>query len=121
MKSDLSDSFSELNKTSREYLKTQVEIIKLSFLEKVTKISAFLISSVVLLVFGMLIFLFAALAFVVWYERMYGDYLTGLLIVLGLVVIMAILFIIFRNSLVTSKVLRTISSILLESAEEDEE
>ena len=61
------------------------------------------------------------MAFVVWYESMYGDYLTGLLIVLGLVVILGILFIIFRNNLITSKVLRTISSILLEPDEDDEE
>lgn len=119
MKSDLSNSITELNETVREYLKTQLEIVKLSFLEKVTRITVFLISSVIYLVFGTLFFVFAALAFVVWYESIYGDYLTGLLIVLGLVVIFGILFIIFRNSIVTSKVLRTISSILLEPEEDN--
>ena len=120
MKSNLSNSITDLQKTVREYLITQVEVVKLSFLEKLTKISVFLISSVVFLVFGTLFFLFASLAFIVWYESMYGDYLTGLLIVMGVVVVMAIFFIIFRDSIVTSKVLRKISSILFEPDEEDE-
>ena len=119
MKSDLSNSITELQKTVRDYLITQVDIVRLSFLEKLTKIAVFFISSVVFLVIGTLIFVFAALTFVVWYESLYGNYLTGLLIVLGAVVALGILFIIFRNNFVTSRVLKKISTIILELDHED--
>ncbi len=117
MKTNLSDNFNDLNKTVQEYLKVRLDLIKLTLLEKMTKISVFIISTMIFILFGTIFFLFAATTFVVWYGNQYQDYLTGLFIVIGVIVLLGLLFYIFRSNLVTSSIIKKFSSILFENNE----
>ncbi|WP_423127684.1 phage holin family protein [Gaoshiqia sp. Z1-71] len=119
MKTNLSNNFSELGNTIGEYLKLHLDLIKLSFLEKMTKISVFLISMIVLIVLGSIFFLFASAAFVIWYGNQFQDYLAGLLIVMGAIVVLAVIFLFIRRNLISSAIIRTINSILFENNKED--
>ncbi|MCW0483044.1 hypothetical protein N2K84_09910 [Prolixibacteraceae bacterium A06] len=118
MKSNLSDNFHELNQSVQDYLKVRLDLVKLTLLEKMTKISVFLISTVVFILLGMIFFLFATTAFVVWYGNQFQDYLTGLFIVTGVVVLIGLLFLLLRKSLITTTIIQKLSSILFEEDEE---
>lgn len=117
MKSNLSDNFHELNQSVQDYLKVRLDLVKLTLLEKMTKISVFLISTVVFILLGMIFFLFATTAFVVWYGNQFQDYLTGLFIVTGVVVLIGLLFLLLRKSLITTTIIQRLSSILFEEDE----
>lgn len=119
MKTNLSNNFSELESSIKDYLKIHLQIAKLSMLEKLVKITIFTISSIVLMLASTLLFFFAAAAFVIWYGSNYQDYLTGLFIVMGIVVLITLLFYVFRRVFVESYVIKTLSSILLQDETDD--
>ncbi len=114
MKANLSDNFGELNKSVQDYLKIRTELVKLSVLEKMTKISVYLISTLSGIIFAALFFLFFSAAFVVWYGTQFNDFLTGLLIIIGILFLLLIVFLIFRKSMITSTIIENLSSILFE-------
>src|SRR5690606_9109923 len=113
MKTSLSNNFNELGNSVKEYLNIHLQLVKLSMVEKLVKISVFIISSMVLLLASTIVFCFAATAFVIWYGTTYQDYLTGLFIVMGFVVLITLLFYVFRRVFVESMVIKKFSSILL--------
>lgn len=121
MSKNLSDNFSELSETTKKYIQARIELVKLSFLEKATHITAYLIDSLVLILLVVLIVLFALAAFVVWYGQTYHDYLTGLLLAIGMLVVLTVLFILFKKRIVTSAVLKGYSSILFDEEKKKEE
>lgn len=114
MKSNLSNNLNDLSQSVQDYLQVHVDLIKLTLVEKMTKISVFVVSSIVFILLGMIFFLFASAAFVVWYGNQYQDYLTGLFFIIGLVVLLGIIFILLRNSVITSSIIKKLSSILFE-------
>ena len=119
MKKNLSNSLAGLNKTIRDYLKIQIKLVKLNLLQKMTKLSLFLISTIVFILLGAIFFLFAAAAFVIWYGNTYGNYLTGLLIISGTILFLGLIFVITRRNIITSIIIKNLSSILFE--DEDDE
>ncbi len=114
MKSNLSNNFSELNKTVQDYLKVHIDLAKLTALEKMTKISVYMISYLVGIILASLFFIFFASAFVFWYGYQFQDYLTGLFIVIGFIIILALFFFLFGKSSVTTSIIKNLSSILFE-------
>jgi len=117
MQKDLTKSIGELNKSAKEYFQTRVDLIKLSMLEKTTKISSFLLTYWILATFLIWIIAFVAAAFAIWYGLNYGNYFTGLLIAAGCLMLLAVLFVLFRQKIVTTLFLRNFSEILLEEEE----
>lgn len=114
MKTSLSNNLSELGKTIQEYVQLRLDLTKLTALEKMTRISVFLISLLVMILLVSLFFIFFAAAFVVWYGDKFQDYLTGLFIVSSVVVVLGLLFYIFRRALVTTPIIKNLSEILFE-------
>jgi prepilin signal peptidase PulO-like enzyme (type II secretory pathway) len=121
MSRNLSDSIGELSDVSRKYIQTRIDLVKLTILGKATQVTTYLISSFLLTMAGALILFFGLAAFVVWYGQVYHDYLTGLLLVTGLLVFMTVLFALFKEQLISSFVLRKYASMLFEEDEEEEE
>ena len=120
MSNNLSNSFSDLSDTAKKYIHARIDLVKLTVLGKITRSTSFIVSSLVIILLGMLVLLFSLAAFVVWYGQVYHDYLTGLLLAIGILVVVAILFMVFRKQLITSTVLRMYSSILFEDDDEEE-
>ncbi len=120
MKRDLSNSLASLNKTIMEYMKVQIKLAKLNLLQKMTKISVLIISTVVFILLGAIFFLFVSAAFVVWYGNTFGNYLTGLLIISGTIILLGFIFLVARRNVITSVIIKNLSSILFED-EKDEE
>lgn len=119
MSSDLSKNITKINKSAKKYFETKVDLIKLSFLEKSTRFTALLINlwilgSLFILIIG---FLFAA--FAIWYGSKYGNYAEGMLIAGGLLLLLALIFVVFRKRLVTNTVLRHYSKIIFDESNDD--
>ncbi len=119
MSSDLSKDISNINDSAKEYFKTKVDLVKLSFLEKSTKLTSLLINLWILisLLIWILIFVFAA--FAVWYGDKYHNYTEGILISGGILLLIAIIFMVFRKYLVTDSVLRQYSKIMFDNTENE--
>ncbi len=121
MSKNLSDNINELGDVTKKYVQTRIDLVKLTVLSKATQVTSYLISNLILALGGALILFFVLVAFVVWYGQTYGDYLTGLLLAIGVLVVLFVLFALFRNQLISSMVLRKYSSMLFEEEEEEEE
>lgn len=119
MKMNLSNNITVIQNLVTEYLSLKLELVKLSVLEKITKITIFLTSLMVIILAINIFIIFASAAFIVWYGANYQDYLTGLLIVMGFVVLMMVIFFLFRRTIFESFFLKTYSSILLEKENDD--
>jgi len=118
MSNDLTKNISKLNDSAKNYFQAKVDLIKISLLEKSTKITAMLIN---ILIFILLIFWmlgFAVAAFAAWYGNTYNDYPKGILIAAGIMLILVLLFIVFRKSIITTSVLRYYSRIIFEDENE---
>ena len=121
MSKNLSDNLSGLNDAAKQYIQARVDLIKLSVLSKATHLTTYLINSLVIILFGALIVMFALAAFVAWYGEVYHDYLTGLLLAVIILVVCAVLFFLFKKKIVTSAVLRSYSTMLFEENRKEED
>ncbi len=120
MKTSLSNNFNELGDSVKEYLNVHLQLIKLSLVEKMVKITVFIITSMVAVLASTMLFILASAAFVIWYGSKFQDYLTGLFILMGIVVLITLLFYVLRRAFVESYIVKTLSSILLqEETDED--
>jgi uncharacterized membrane protein len=120
MKTNLSNNFKGLRDSAKEYISLKLDLARLSVLEKLTKISVFLTVLLAFILAGTLLFLFSTTVFVVWYGNNYGDYISALWIVIGIVFLLAVLFYFFRNAVVTTFFLKTYSKILIDDDEDDD-
>jgi len=114
MSKSLKKNISKINNSAKEYFQTKVDLLKLSFLEKSTRLVAFLINIWVLISLLIWILGFAVAAFAIWYGKTYDNFTAGLLIASGLMLLIAFLFIVFRKNMVTTMVLQHFSKIILE-------
>ena len=114
MKSSLSNTLSEFSQAIRDYLQVHLDLARLTALEKTTKLSVYLITATVFLILGSLFFFFVSAAFVVWYGTHFNDYLTGLLIIIGIIIVAGILFYAARHTIVTRTVLKKLSAIFFD-------
>lgn len=120
MSNNLSNSISELSETAKEYVQVKIDLLKLSVLSKATRMTTAVINSLVLILFGAIILLFSLAALVIWYGQRYDDYLTGLLLAIGILIVLAVLFLLLKKHVVTSTVMQNYSSILFDEEKEDD-
>lgn len=117
MSNDLTKSIGELNHSTKQYFQTKVDLIKISLLEKTTKITSFLVTFYVLASVLIWILVFIAAAFVAWYGKTNGNYYHGILLAAGGLLILFVLFILFRKKIITQTLLRNYSEILFQDDE----
>ena len=114
MSKDLIENVSELNDSVKSYIKTKVDLIKLSILEKTTRFISYIFSMLVIILFSIMVIGFLFAAFAVWYGQTSGNYYAGLLIAAGCMVIIAALFIMLRNKIITNSVIKKFAEIIYE-------
>ncbi len=114
MSKNLKKNISKLNDSAKEYFQTKVDLIKVSLLEKSTRLTSFLINIWILASLIIWILGFAIAAFAAWYGKTYNNYTEGLLIAGGLMLFAALLFVIFRKKIVTISVLQHFSKIIFD-------
>lgn len=114
MSDTLTNNFSKLNDAVKDYVKARIDLVKLQVLKKASQSLSFLFSLLVFILLATLFLMFSGAAFVLWYGNTYNDYLTGVLIASGIIVLLAVLFMAFRKRILTSVFLNIFSEILYE-------
>ncbi len=122
MSNDLTKNIAELNSSAKEYFKVKVDLIKISLLEKTTKLTAVLINFWIITTLLIFVLTFVVAAFAVWYGMTYNNFPGGLLIAGCFLLLVTLLFYVLRKKIITTTVLRYYSEIILnnENDEEDE-
>lgn len=119
MSKDLISNITELQTAVKSYVQTKIDLIQLSFVEKSARFVSVLISSLVVILMAALVIGFVTAAFVVWYNQTYHNLIDGLLIGAGFLVCLLVIFILSRNKLVTTFMVRYFSEILNEADDDD--
>ncbi len=120
MSDGLEKNFASLNDSVKAYLKTKVDLMKVSLLSKLTKLTATMVYMWVIATFVILILIFVAAGFVVWFGETYHNFSEGFLLAGGCMFVIMVLFIIFRKKIVATPVLRHYSEIIFEDENESE-
>lgn len=119
MSKELTQNLGALNGSVKSYVQTKIDLVKLTFLEKSTRFIASYLSFQIVIMFAILIIGFVAAALAVWYGEAYNNYFEGLLLAGGLLVLLAVIFIILRKRIVTRLVLKNFSDIMYEDEKSD--
>lgn len=119
MSNDLKKDFTKVNDAAQDYLKTKVDLLKVSLLAKLTNITAALINLWIIATFLIWILTIAAAGFIVWYGQTYQNYLMGFLLAGGFLILILLLFVVFRQKIITNPVLRNFSEIIFDDKESE--
>ena len=68
--------------------------------------------------FATLVIAFGASAFAIWYGQAHQNFVEGVLIAGGGLILIAALFILFRKAIITTSVIRNFSEIMFEDEED---
>ena len=117
MSNELTKNISGLSSSAKSYVQTKVDLMKLSLLEKTSRFATYLFSVMIVVLFATLIIAFLAAAFAVWYGQTYNNYINGVLIAAGGLLVIGAVFILLRKVLITSSVIRNFSEIMFEEEE----
>jgi len=117
MSNELVKNFGELNGSVKNYIQVKIDLVKLSVLSKLTRLTTFLVNFLIVVLFVFLVIGFGATAFAVWYGQTYNSYFGGLLIAGGSLIVLALIFVLLRRRIITTSVIRNFAEILLEDDE----
>jgi len=118
MSNELVKNLGELNGSVKNYIQVKIDLVKLSILSKLTRLTTFLVNFLIVILFAFLVIGFGATAFAVWYGQAYSNYLGGLLIAGGSLIVLVLIFVLLRKQIITTAVIRNFAEILLEEEEE---
>ena len=117
MSNELVKNLGELNGSVKNYVQVKIDLVKLSLLSKLTRLTTFLINFLIVVLFVFLVIGFGATAFAVWYGQTYNNYFAGLLISGGSMIVLVLTFVLLRRQIITTAVIRNFSEIILEEEE----
>lgn len=119
MSDKLTESVAGLNEAVKQYLQAKLDLVKLLLLKKTSKYMSVLFGMLIIILLTTLIVAFAGAVFTMWYGQMYNNYIEGALIVVGSLIVLLVLFLLFRKRILTSLFLSKFSTILFEDNEVD--
>ncbi len=107
----------EFNDALKEYMQIQLDLEKVSLLEKLSQIGPYLFKIVVVVYFSILIVGFFIGALAVWFGSAFNNYFFGVLIAGAGLVIIAVFLIVMRKKIAVASILSNLSRILLSDGE----
>jgi len=120
MSKELSKDIAGLTESAQNYIEAKIDLLKLTFLERMARFTTFLFSFIILALFFILIAGLAAAMFILWYGQEFGNYIEGTLIATGILALFALLFFLFRKKIITNTAVRNFSDILFLDEKENE-
>ena len=114
----LSESFTELSEVVQKYVDARMRYWRLILLEKSTRATTFLFSSLVVLVLMLSGIMFLGFAFSFWYAENYGSLWTGFLISAGLSVLLLLIVFFLRKWIFSRNIIRNLRKLILSEEEE---
>jgi hypothetical protein len=115
----ISENFSELADNVKRYVQLKIDLLKLNFLEKFSKLVSFVVITLVFFLLFLFIVLFISMGFIFWFRDNFGHEWLGAIIVACFYLLMGIVIWLFRFRLFLNPVVARLSKILFE--DEDEE
>ena len=119
MSNELVKNLGELNGSVKNYIQVKIDLVKLSVLSKLTRLTTFIVNSLIVILFVLLAIGFGATAFAVWYGETYNNYFGGLLISGVSLIVLMLIFVLLRRQIITATVIRNFAEILLEEEEKE--
>ncbi|MGL4993129.1 MAG: phage holin family protein [Bacteroidales bacterium] len=112
-------SHEEMINDLRNYAKMRVDLLKLEFVEKLSRIIAVLLVVLLAGVFVAIAIFYLTLAFIYWSETLFGSQLPGFFITSGVLLLIAALIYALKNKLFIDPLVRVFSSIFFEPDNEN--
>ncbi len=117
MDKELIKDLEEFGEPLKEYVQVQLEMEKLSLLEKLSRFGAYLFKVLIVVYFSILIIGFLLGALAVWFGKTFGNYFTGVLIAGAGLLVVTILLIVLRKKIAVNSALANLSEILMNDEE----
>lgn len=119
-KNTLSDNFTELYDSVKDYVEARITLFKLRLTEKITRTFTYFISTAVIVTVLLFALLFLSFAFSFWYGKYNGNIAEGFLISAGFYLVLALIIFVFRKQIFADNIVKNISSIIFAEEEENE-
>ncbi len=115
----LVEDISELNDVIQSFVQAKLDLWKIVFLQKITRLGTYLLSTMIIAIVLLVVSVFLTLAFTQWYSNSVGTLSEAYLIASGFYVAVGVIIYLFRKSLFSNMMVRNIASIIF-SDEDDE-
>lgn len=113
MRKDFEKDVDDLKDTLQEYLRLQLDLEKLSLLEKLSQFGAYFFKIIVISYFSVIIVGFLLGGLAVWFGKTFDNYFAGVLIAALALLIVAVILIMLRKKIAVSSILHNFSQIFL--------
>ncbi len=107
---DRQELIEDLFEKAEAYAKTNVELLKLKAVDKLSVIVASLVSRLIVIVFFLFFFLMVNVGLAIWLGESMGRIYYGFFIVASLYAIIAVLLFAFRNPIIKNPIINSIIS-----------
>lgn len=117
----IADNISEVIEVSKKYMEANLQLFKLSLLERLSQVVSLIISAALVMLAGALFLLFLSLAAAVYIGGLLHSQTLGFLVI-ALVFFVLLIFLWFkRKTLVINRVIRNLNDVVFTEAEANEE
>lgn len=110
----LNESYQQLWKEAKKYLQLQFDLCRVELLEKLALISCLLLTVIVALIIGIILFTYLSILLLLWLKTLVGL-IPALLIIAGMHALLLVLVIVFRKTWFLNPLIRSFSKILYSS------
>ena len=93
----MNESYQKLWDDAKKYLQLRYDLMRVELLEKTSQIASILLTIIVALLLGIIIFTYLSALLLFWLKTIFGSFIPGLCIVLGIHLILLVLVIVFRK------------------------
>lgn len=118
-KKPIEENIAEIQEIVKNYVNARFDLLKLTILEKSTKASIYLFTTIAVILAITLVLMFLTFAFSFWYAKQYGNIVEGFLFSAGFYALLAVLLFIFRKPLFSNNVIRNLSRIMYSDDEKE--
>ena len=117
----IKESYQQLWQDSKKYLELRYDLLRVELLEKISLISALLLTAVVAILLGTIIFTYLSILLLLWLETVLGSMIAGLCIIIGIHLILFACIFAFRKQWFINPLVRQFSKIIFSDKKQEEE
>lgn len=117
----LVENVSELNDVIKSFIEAKLDLWKLIFLQKITRLGTFLLSTIIIAIVVLIVLVFLTFAFTQWYSNSFGTLAEAYLIGAGFYVLLGLIVYFFRRSIFSNMMVRNIASIIFSDEDDEKE
>lgn len=117
----IKESYQQLWQDSKKYLELRYDLLRMELLEKISLISALLLTAVVAILLGTIIFTYLSILLLLWLETLLGSMIYGLCIVIAIHLGLFACIFAFRKQWFINPLVRQFSKIIYSDKKREEE